>query len=147
MTIKAELELIRNQHGGSLTAASALRYAEVHKASALHKRIAKAGLWDNDKAARRARLLFCQQLILRVRVRVLVNGHKESYRAYVNVLGTRRAGTGYASVVELMRSKGGRESILETALYELQAFQKKYSMFEELAEVFSAIRNVANILL
>jgi hypothetical protein len=145
--IKAELELIRKRNRGRLTAISVLRYAEKNKGSAVWTRIDKAGLWNTEKAAHRARLLFCQQIILRVKVRVLTNGRKETTRAYVNLLSGRQSSGGYRSVVELMQSETGRSAILETAISELQAFKRKYSLLKELGEVFAAIRNVEEILL
>lgn len=141
-----EMSQVEQQNGGRLTPASVLKFAEEHRKSAIYSRIKSAGLWDDSKAAHRARLFFCQQLIMRVRVRLLVNGEKVSSRGYVNVVMERKQGGGYISLVEAMRSKHGRDQILETALFELQAFQRKYSALKELAPVFAAIRNIEKIL-
>lgn len=143
--IKAELESIRKRNGGRLTPASVLQFAEARRKSAIYAAIEKAGLWDDAAAAAKARLFFCQHLIIRAKVLLLTNGKPKPYRAYVSVLSGRGGGE-YDSTFELMQSEDGREAILETAMAELRAFKRKYSMLKELAPVFESINDVESIL-
>jgi len=42
----------------------------------------------------------------------------------------------------LLMTKQGRADVLDTALWELAAFERKYSALQELADVFAAIKRV-----
>ena len=145
--IAQEMAQVRRRNGGTLTPASVLKFARSHPKSAIYSRIDRAGLWADDKAAEKGRLLFCQKLILQVRVRMLVNGKKVSTRTYVSIITDRREGGGYVSVVQAMRTKQGREAVLATALAEFVALERKYRTLQELGPIFASIRNVQSILL
>lgn len=51
----------------------------------------------------------------------------------------------YESIVQIMSESDKRAALLKVALSELEAFQKKYSILTELAEVFEAIEKVKTV--
>jgi hypothetical protein len=104
--------------------------------SALHG----AFTWDDTEAAKQYRLEQARRLI-RVTVEYIPAADTEM-RAYVSVRSDRNDEGGYRHFPTLMRSENGRKSVLETALWELENFQRKYSQIKELVEVFESIRRV-----
>ena len=104
--------------------------------SALHD----AFCWDDDEAARLYRIEQARGL-LRVLVEIEPRTSEEM-RAFVAVKSERYEGGGYRHMPTVMRSAAGRDAVLETALWELQAVEAKYKRLTELAGVFAAIRAV-----
>jgi hypothetical protein len=137
--VKEELEIVRVSNGGRLTPASVLEYAQ-DESTALWKCIDEAGLWDDSVAAEKARLSFCQHVIIRVRVSVIDNGKPINIRAYVNLANERRTEEGgYRLISEVASTDEGQEQLLETALGELKAFRNKYALLKQLAPILASI--------
>lgn len=136
--VKEELEIVRVSNGGRLTPASVLEYAR-DESTALWKVIDEAGLWDDSVAAEQARLLFCQQVIIRVKVQVIDNDKPVSIRAYVNLMDERRKGGGYKLISDVANTEEGLERLYATALGELKAFRKKYALLKHLGPILSSI--------
>ena len=138
--VKEELEIVRVSNGGRLTPASVLEYAK-DKDTALWGCINEAGLWDDSTAAERGRLLFCAEVIRKVKVTILDNGNRSVVRAYVNLLSERRDkdNGGYRLISEVAATQEGQEEILETALAELKAFRTKYALLKHLAPILASI--------
>jgi hypothetical protein len=131
----AELRQIERDGGGIIMPEAVVAFA-TNPNTALHS----AFEWDDTEAARKYRLQQARQLI---RVIVEVSPHNtEPIRAFVALRSDRYEDGGYRHMPTLLKSRDGRKSILETALWELEAFQEKYKELKELAEVFSAIRNI-----
>lgn len=131
----AELKRIAKEHGGVLTPGDVVA-AAADETSPLHS----AFEWDDSEAARKYRLEQARHII-RVTVEVIGGGDNgRQIQAFVSVRSDRTDAGGYRHAPTLMRSKDGRAAILETALWELEAFQKKYAALNELADVFAAIK-------
>lgn len=91
--------------------------------------------WDNDVAAEMYREVQAGHIIRSVEV--VVTGTAEPTRAFVNVsmTGTRH----YTNIVRALECKDGRESLLQQAKNDMQAFKRKYSQLRELASVIKAM--------
>jgi hypothetical protein len=133
----AELKALADQNGGVLQPAVVVEQAR-NPASALHD----AFIWDDTEAARKYRLEQARQLI-RVTVEIISDGKQDrTVTAFVAVRQERYEEGGYRHLPSLMKSQEGRQSVLDTALWELRAFEAKYAGLAELAEVFAAVRKV-----
>jgi len=128
----AELRKIERDNGGVIFPAAVVDFARNPK-TALHS----AFEWDDGKAAEQYRQDQARRLM---RVLVEVTPHNaEPIRAFVALKSERYEEGGYRHMPTLMRSETGRAAVLETALWELEAFREKYRELKELAEVFKAI--------
>ena len=145
----AELDLLRAEHGGTVSPVQVLAFAK-NKKTALHKLF----IWDNTEAAERFRLLQAGA-ILRAYVIVPSEG-KPAMRAYVSLASDRdngRSGNIGAGVRrhidDVMSDDILRAEYLRNALMDLRAIRRKYESIKELAEVWAAADRVeanANVL-
>lgn len=137
--ITDELRKIARKNGGVLTPEEVLAHAE-NKKSVLHSCFE----WDDTEAARRYRIEQARELI-RVSV-VIIENDSAPVRAFVSIIDDRLEGKpgGYRETETLIKTKDGREAILKTALWELKAFQKKYSNLKELFGVFQEINKLTD---
>ena len=96
--------------------------------------------WDDELAAEKYREHQAGQIIRSIEV--VAKSDSKPVRAFVSlrVGGSDRA---YMSTEVALSRPDSRESVLKEALFELRAFERKYSRFEELADVIAAIRQVA----
>lgn len=92
--------------------------------------------WNDDAAAEKYRLFQAGRLIRCLCVRV-ESEQKPPVRALFNVCGGK-----YENVQVVLKSKDKRALLLEQALKELKAFERKYSQLEELAAVFEEIEKI-----
>lgn len=92
--------------------------------------------WDNEKAADHWRVHQARHIIASIEIRT---EKKEPVRAYFSI---ERSDPTYRHIECILQSRDETERLLRTALAELTAFQKKYYMLKELAEVFNAISEV-----
>lgn len=98
--------------------------------------------WNDTEAASKYRLLQASELI-RVSVEIIDCGKDReaiSVRSFTS-LSTER-GEGYRPTVQILSDKRLREQLLSDALAELQAFERKYSILKELADIFAASRKL-----
>ncbi len=131
----AELREIERKNGGVLQPEAVVDFARNPK-TALHA----AFEWDNSEAARKYRLEQARQLI---RVTVEIEPHTgQEMRAYVAIREDRYEEGGYRHLPTMMRKESGRQSVLATALWELEAFEKKYKELKELSGIFSEIKKL-----
>ena len=129
----AELREIEKQGGGVLHPETVVEYASDPK-TALHS----AFEWNDTEAARKYRIEQARKLI---RVVCEYEPHTgQEVRAFVAIHAERYDDGGYRHMPTLLTTKDGRQSVLETALWELDAFERKYKGLKELADVFAAIR-------
>lgn len=134
----AELREIERANNGVLLPESVVNRAS-NPDSALHS----AFEWDNTEAARKYRLEQARQLI-RVCVEYVPHIGQE-VRAFVSLHTERYIDGqegGYRHMPTLLRTDRGRADVLETALWELEAIQRKYEAVKELADVFAALAKV-----
>lgn len=96
--------------------------------------------WDDTKAAHAHRLAQARELI-RVAVTVLP-GQRTPVRAFVSLPNDRTPEGGYRRTEDVLTSADLRAQLLAGALAELRALEARYGRLEELAEVFSAARQV-----
>lgn len=96
--------------------------------------------WDDEKAAEAYRETQAAYLIRSVEI--VVSGSAEPVRAFVSV--TAEGGErSYMDVQAALSMQETRDEVLDRALAELRAFERKYNTLSELAGVLEAIRKVA----
>lgn len=129
----AELRMIERENGGILQPEMVVEFASNPK-TALHS----AFEWNDTAAARKYRIEQARQII---RITVDYTPHTaEPVKAFIALRSDRYDEGGYRHMPTLMKSAEGRDAVLQTALWELAAFQEKYKQLKELADVFEAIR-------
>lgn len=134
--IIAELSRIAEKNGGLLRPEDVVEEASDPR-SPLHDQFD----WDDTEAAQKWRLHQARNLI-RICVRFLeVPGSQEKVpcRVWVSLTTDRNSDGGYRPIDHVLRLKTWREQLLEDAMREAEAFQRKYAMLTELAEVHEAI--------
>ena len=99
--------------------------------------------WDDSEAAEKYRLEQARKL-LRVRLVIIetADGPKQT-RAYVSLTPERTNHGGYRPIVSVLNDSVMRNQLISDALDDLRRFKIKYAALNELAEIFSAIDNVA----
>ena len=128
-----ELKTIQKKNGGQLFPVDVVDYARNPK-SALHS----AFEWDDTAAAERYRIDQARNII-RISVEVIETERETiTIHPFVALYDERKHG-GYRSVTVLMKTEEGRQRVLDTALWELNAFKKKYKDLKVLASVFAEI--------
>lgn len=133
-----ELREIEKANNGILKPEDVVEKAKNPK-SALHG----AFTWDDSEAAKQYRLEQARRLI-RVTVEYIPST-KSEIRSYVAVKAERYENGGYRHLPTLLKSDAGRKSVLETALWELETFQRKYAAVEELVGIFEEIRRLRKV--
>ena len=129
-----ELRKIEKQNGGVLHPKAVVMFAR-NPNTALHS----AFDWDDTTAAQQWRMEQARRLI-RVMVEIVPHkGKNIRVSAFVALRSERYHEAGYRYMPTLMTNEKGRQAVLQTALWELMAFQDKYRDLSELAEVFKAI--------
>lgn len=103
----------------------------------------KAFEWDDQKAAERYRESQAAYIIRSIEVKR--EDVTEPVRAFFSV--PKEGGTSYQyhSVDTILRSTDSRESLLEAAKRELEAFTRKYDQLVELAEVIEAAERLLSV--
>lgn len=97
--------------------------------------------WDDEIAAEKYRETQASYLIRSIEI--ISHGTPTPVRAFVSVTREELPKQSYMSVERALSIEDTRESVLETALAELRAFERKYAGLKELANVIAAIRQVA----
>lgn len=133
-TWETEMDEIAENNSGIYNPAQILRALELKKKS--YQLLRNKLEWNNDKAGRAYRIGQLQNLI---RVRCIIiskEDRKFKVRALVNV----DRGTGnYKEIGEVLSEDEYRQSLLDQAMSELEAFRKKYEVLSELAPLFEAM--------
>lgn len=94
--------------------------------------------WDDAVAGEAYRKIEARRIIQMLVIEP-EETHTEPVRAFFKPV-TAKA---YEETQQLVRVREKADALLETALRELQAFQRKYSTLSQLAEVFKAIEEVS----
>jgi hypothetical protein len=129
-----ELKQIAKQHKGILYPKHVVEFAR-DPDTALHS----AFEWRDGVAAEKYRLHQARHII-NVSVEVINRNNKEiEVSAFVALADERYGQGGYRYMPTLMVSNEGRDRVLETALWELDAFRNKYKQLKKLAGVFAEI--------
>lgn len=103
----------------------------------------KAFEWDDQKAAERYRESQAAYIIRSIEVKR--EDVKEPVRAFYTVPTAGEQSFQYHSVDAILRSTDSRESLLEAAKRELEAFTRKYDQLVELAEVIEAAERLLSV--
>lgn len=93
--------------------------------------------WDDRVAAERYRDGQAGYIIRSVEV--VLEGTAEPTRSFVSLTPAAGAASPYVSIRRVLAHEDKRARLMERALMELSAFQRKYSQLSELAGVFAAI--------
>lgn len=135
MSVKEELEFIRQSNGGFLRPHDVVEYAR-NPETKLHERFT----WDDSEAAEKWRLAEARAII---RVVVSVNEQtSEKVRAFVSLVQDRNQDGGYRAMVEVLDDEALTSAMMQDAFNELLAFKTKYQKLQELTQlsgVFNAI--------
>ncbi len=100
--------------------------------------------WDDSKAAESYRLYQARKIITSLVVTIdTPNKEAKTVNALVNVAPL-HVKANYIPITVAMNNVASREQVLKNALIELRAFQNKYAIYSELAEVCKAIDNFAD---
>ncbi len=91
--------------------------------------------WDDTEAARKYRLTQARTLLVNL---VVVESVPAAEPQHIRVMYTSKDG-GYKQTKLIVQDKNEYEILLEKARSELLAFKKKYSMLQELHEIFELI--------
>lgn len=138
--IGEELERIRMLNAGELRTKDAVEAAKDPR-NVLHQHLE----WDNIEAGYRWRLKQMRSLINSV-VRITSNGEEKQIPAFVSIR-TDEHGVSYRETSEVLRSTHLRKRLLEQALGEAEAYRRRYSRFEELAQAAEVLTKVAKKLI
>ena len=133
--VAAELIRISNENNGILRAEDVIEAARPTE-SPLHNKFT----WEDSQAAHLWRLEEARRLI-RVTVQY-IGGDKDSSltRVFVSLKPDRQnEGGGYRTTVSVMSSAEMRKQMMKDAYEEMESFQQKYKMLQELEEVFKAM--------
>ena len=103
----------------------------------------KAFEWDDQKAAERYRESQAAYIIRSIEVKR--EDVPEPVRAFFTVPTEGGKSYQYHSVDTILRSTDSRESLLEAAKRELEAFTRKYDQLVELAEVIEAAERLLSV--
>ncbi len=141
--IRSALLEIAETNGGRI-APSAVVEAATDPVHILHEYFQ----WDNDAAAAEYRLAQAGCLIRRVKFHVMKETEDAktvnftTVRAFQSRPSQRTEDGGYETVESIMESDAAREEMLQAALSELEAFERRYAQLQELAVVLVAIKKV-----
>lgn len=136
--IQKELMALSTKHGGTVTPEQIVKFAE-NPETALHSRFC----WDDTEAAKQFRLLQAARIL---RVTVFVEPRtEEKVRVFVSLPDDRTDRGQYRRTIDVLSDAQMRRKLLNAALAELAAFERKYSSLKELSQVFAAVRKVSRI--
>lgn len=133
--VAQELRRLADKAGGLLLPEKVVEAARPTN-SPLHSRFE----WDDSEAAQAYRIWQARQLI-RVCIEILPNMNAPT-EVFVSLSSDRREKGGYRLVQKVCSHKEMREQMLVDAIAELQLFQAKYALLNELVEVFRQANKV-----
>jgi hypothetical protein len=138
VSIKEELETIRNQHNGVLHPEHVLEYAKAHADSALHGKFE----WNDKKAAHAHRLQTARQVIqMHIKVIDTARGKRPVRMYFAPVPEMTPQPGGYVSTADKMASPDGRAEIGLMVLKRMEAHYLNYPL-DELSPVVAEIHAV-----
>lgn len=126
------LKNIARKHGGTVKPEDVVEEAR-NKNHPLHDKFE----WDDTRAGEQFRLVQARQLINATVIFQDVKGGTTTVRAFVS-LPQDRGKEGYRPLTVVLSDEEFTRQLLESALGELESFQRKYSKLKELEIVFKA---------
>lgn len=94
--------------------------------------------WNDEKAAEEYRQMQARYIIRSLCIDAEIDGKVEPVRAYFTV-----AGSQYENIAVIVSEQEKRIALLDVALKELKAFERKYKQLVELQPIMDAIEQVA----
>ena len=135
----AEIKRLHDKRNGKLYPVDVVRQAE-NEASTLHACFE----WDDTVCGEKYRLQQARALINQFTDIVYVR-HKPMriplYTSFRSDRGPNDEG-GYHFVPTIIKTQSGRDKLIDTALWELEMFERKYRMLKELVDVFKAVKRL-----
>lgn len=98
--------------------------------------------WEDSVAAEKYRLTQSRIAIQDIVVTIVKSDEPVKTHAFVNVVAGKSSNAKYTSIDVAMEDDTKRKNVLRNALEELEAFERKYSMYNELVGVFSEIHKL-----
>lgn len=141
--LRAAFQEIANANEGFLRPKDALEAAK-KSTHILHDYLE----WDDSTAGEQYRLAQISGLIRHVKFYTIRQEHEtktvnfQSVRQYHNLPSGRNTKEGYEDIVDIMMEDEKRLELLNAALKELEAFEKKYAALNELSQVIDAIHTI-----
>lgn len=138
----AEICRVKEENGGQVTAEDLVVYAGSHTRSTMHKLIGMDDGWDDASAAHRYRVMKAGNILRSIEV-VYSDNQKEPVRAFNVDTSTWTKGDSkykpYRGTDDILKDDVARAALLQSALNELIAFQRRYRALNELAVVMRQI--------
>ena len=131
----SEFEKLEKKYNGQLNPKDVVREASNPK-SPLHNWFD----WDDNEASEKWRLHQARMLITTIKVNVVFNGNAKSYRKYLNVNVGDEKGRFYVPTTIAIKNPDMKSQILQKAVNEIIYWEKCYSDYKELEDVFLGIR-------
>lgn len=131
---EVELAKIEEKNNGKLTAISVVEEAS-NPRSPLHDWFD----WRDNEAARKWRMHQARILIGTIRVVSTYEGTKKDFRKYVNITIAEDKGRAYIQVKNAVKNPDTNAQILRRALNEITYWERTYSEYKELEEIFTGI--------
>ena len=110
--------------------------------------------WDNTAAAESYRLIQAQYLIRSVKITIVEETKKITFRKYVNIRTEDEDSDSYSpwgkfskfvDVKDAVADDDMHKVLFESALSELRSFRRKYSALKELAVVFTEVDKILDV--
>lgn len=95
--------------------------------------------WDDEKAAEGYRLSQARHIINCLCIKAEEAPNKEPIRAFFKV---ERNESNYNNLETILQSEDSYAALLQAALSELKAFEKKYKQLKELASIFEELEKL-----
>lgn len=132
----AEICKIKEQNGGQVTAEDLVVYGEQHTRSAMHKLIGMDEGWDDKSAAHRYRVMRAGNILRSIEVKY-TDEQREPVRAFNVDTSQWTKETSkykpYRGTDDILKDDTARAALLQSALNELIAFQRRYRALNELS--------------
>lgn len=138
----AEICKLKDANDGKVTAEDLVTHGQAHPRSVIHKLIGMEDGWDDASAAHRFRVMRAGTILRCIEVKYTAS-QKEPVRAFnVDKSSWKKEDSRYKpyrSTADILQDETARASLLQSALNELLAFQRRYRALNELALIMRDI--------
>ena len=138
----AEICKIKESNGGQITADDLVIFASGHARSVLHTLIGMDNGWDDEKSAHRYRIMRAGTILRSIEI-IYSKEQEKPVRAFNVDTSTWTKKDSqykpYRGTEDILKDETARAGLLQSALNELIAFQRRYRALNELAILVTAI--------
>jgi hypothetical protein len=131
---KSELTNLERKYSGKLSPKDIVREAS-NSNSPLHDWFD----WEDNEAGEKWRLHQARILLTTIKVSVIFEGTKKEYRKYLNVRVGEDEGRYYVQTKNILKNPDMKAQILQKALNEVTYWERCYSDYKELEDIFTGI--------